>query len=293
MMKAFLSFITTILIAGNLLAQNDYPYPSLSPKGEISQIIGNTTIQIQYERPSARQRKIFGELVPWNEVWRTGAGYCTKISFDRPIKMNGQSIEKGTYSLFTIPNPDEWIVILNRDTTLYGSYDYQSVNDIARFAVTPHVSNRFYETLNFDIEVVPNNARIYLSWENTQVYFDIETSTDRLIEQFIEERLMSGQEQDSDIYAGAAEYHLYRGTNLDQAILLADKALAINRQNGWARNLKIRIYDRLQQFQKALDEIEKAIQEINAREYKNEEERASQVRKYMILAESIQRKMNK
>ena len=100
-------------------------------------MVGNTTLQIEYERPSARKRKVFGELVPWDQVWRTGAGNCTKIKTNQPIKIGGQQIEKGVYSLFTIPNPHEWVIILNKDTSLYGSYNYNSENDVARFVVIP------------------------------------------------------------------------------------------------------------------------------------------------------------
>lgn len=83
---------TAMWIVANIfaIAQSDYPYPSLSPLGKISQQVGNTVIDIEYERPSARKRKIFGELVPWNKVWRTGAGYCTKIWFDKPVIVEGQ-----------------------------------------------------------------------------------------------------------------------------------------------------------------------------------------------------------
>ena len=122
-MKEKILILFLIFSAFGVLAQDSaYPYPSLSPKGKISQIVGNTTIEIEYERPSVRKREIFGDLVPWGKLWRTGAGSCTKISFDKDVVVSGQNIEAGKYSIFTIPNPKEWIVILNRDTKLYGTY---------------------------------------------------------------------------------------------------------------------------------------------------------------------------
>ena len=244
------------LIAPNLSAQNaEYPYPSLSPKGHISQVVGNTLLEIEYERPSTRKRQIFGELVPWNKVWRTGAGSCTKISFSRAVVVGGQNIEAGKYSIFTIPNPKEWIIILNQDTTLYGSYNYDSEKDIARFVAIPMHSDRFYETLNFDIEILPNNAAIYISWANTQVRFGVETTTDRRIKKLIEEELLTKKKQNSDIYAGAAEYLLFQGNNLMDAIALTETAIEINKDNGWARSLKIKIYEKMKRYDKALTAI--------------------------------------
>ena len=84
-MIVILSILMICFALGELTAQEEYPYPSLSPKGQISQIVGNTRIEIEYERPSARKREVFGALVPWNNVWRTGAGHCTMIRFDREV----------------------------------------------------------------------------------------------------------------------------------------------------------------------------------------------------------------
>jgi tetratricopeptide (TPR) repeat protein len=258
----------------NINAQNsEYPYPSLSPKGNISQIVGNTTIEIEYERPSVRKRQIFGELVPWGKVWRTGAGSCTKISFDKDVKVGGQKIEAGKYSLFTIPNLQEWIIILNKDTTLYGSYDYDYKKDVARFVTIPIKSNRFYETLSLDIEILPNNAKIYLSWANVQVSFDVETTTDSEIEKLIEEELLTKKNKDSDIYAGAAEYLFFRGANLMDAITLAEVAIEINENNGWARSLKIKIYEKMKLFDTALTEIDNNIKYAQRRKWDDELEK--------------------
>lgn len=282
-----------IFLFGNLVAQNEYPYPSLSPKGSILQVVGNTSIKIEYERPSARKRKIFGELVPWNKVWRTGAGKCSKITIDKQVKIGGQQIKKGSYSIFTIPNPHEWVIILNKDTSLYGSYDYKFENDAARFIVIPQTTDRYYETLNFDVELIPNNARIYISWENTQISFNLQTTTDQLIENFIAKKLLTGNEKNSDIYAGAAEYYLYQGTNLSEAILLADKALDIDENNSWARDLKVRIYERLKLYNNALLELEKLLEETKTAQYESKVARESEIKSLKNRIKIIKNKMKK
>lgn len=273
-MKGKILILMLVLIVSSLIAQeNEYPYPSLSPKGNISQIVGNTTIGIEYERPSVRKRQIFGELVPWNKVWRTGAGSSTKISFDKDVKVGGQNIEVGKYSLFTIPSPTEWIIILNKDTTLYGSYDYDYKKDIARFVTIPVESNRFYETLNFDIEILPNNAKVYLSWANVQVSFDVETTTDSEIEKLIKEELITKKNKDSDIYAGAAEYLFFQGANLMDALTLANTAIELNEHNGWARSLKIKIYEKMKLFSMALAEIDNYTEYAQSRKWEDEIEK--------------------
>ena len=258
------------------IAQDDaYPFPSLSPKGVIHQQVGNTTIQIEYERPSVRKRPIFGGLVPWGKVWRTGAGYCTRISFDRVVVVGGQKVEAGKYALLTIPGPEEWVVILNRDTTLYGSYNYNEDKDAARFIVLPTESNRFYETLNFDIEILPNDGRVFLNWANTQISFDIETTTDDEVERLIDELLLTKKHKDTNIYAGATEYLFFRGDNLLNAIKLADTAIELDEHNGWARSLKIKIYERLKQYEKALVAIEAYRKYALSRNWENEQEKAN------------------
>lgn len=262
-----------LVTVGTTYAQdNEYPYPSLSPKGHITQVVGHTTVEIEYERPSVRKRMIFGELVPWGKVWRTGAGSCTKVSFDRDVIVGGQKVAVGKYSMFSIPNPSEWIIILNRDTTLYGSYDYDNQKDVARFVAIPTATSRFYETLNFDIEILPNDARIYLSWADVQVSFAVETTTDSDIERLIVEELLTKEEQDSDIYAGAAEYLYFQGQDLLQAVTLTETAIEIDVDNGWARSLKIKIYERLKLYDRALTAIDDYLQYARSRDWEDEVE---------------------
>ena len=282
-----------LLSTSHVLAQDEYPYPPLSPKGTVTQTVGNTEIHIAYERPSARQRQIFGSLVPWNAVWRTGAGHCTKISFNKPTVVGGQPIESGTYALFSIPNPDEWIFILNKDTSLYGSYDYQSQLDVARFVVIPQQSVRYYETLTLDIELFSNNARIYLSWADTQLYFDVKTTTDEVMEDFIEAELNSGKSDNSDWYEGAAEFFYHGRSNYASAIAFTEKALELDEDNGWARHLKIRIYERLQLYDLALQEIEVAIEHIQNRTYELEQHRTNDIEMLSKHAEAIRNKIKK
>ncbi|MET2985142.1 DUF2911 domain-containing protein [Aureibaculum conchae] len=278
MKKTIFTFILIIIFFYVNAQDSDYPYPSLSPNGTISQTVGNTVITIDYERPSVRKRQIFGHLVPWNKVWRTGAGKCTRISFDKSVIVGGQKIEAGSYSLFTIPNQKEWTIILNSDTSLYGSYDYDAKKDVARFIVIPNESDRFYEALNFDIEILPNDAKIFFSWANIQFSFDVKTTTDSEIEELIETDLLTKKSKDSRIYAGASEYLLFQDRNFSDALKLAGFAIELDKNNGWARSLRIKIYEKLKLYDEALAEVDIFIKHIQSRKYDNEKEKENIMR---------------
>lgn len=282
--------VSFILISTCLSAQ--FSFPSLSPKGKLSQQVGNTLIDIEYERPSVRKRIIFGELVPWNQVWRTGAGHCTKISFDRPIMVGHQPVDAGKYSLHTIPNKNHWIVILNSDTTLYGSYGYDSAKDVARFQVTPRKTDRHYETLTIDIDIIPNDAKVYISWSNTQISFDIHTAMDERTKKYIDNALISGQSEDPDEYGLAADYLLYQNVNYYDALRLADMMIQKGGNEGWARNIKINIYDRLHLYDAALGEIEKAMENVRNSQYEEEIYRSNDLKELEKRTLQIMKKVN-
>ena len=238
-----------LLINCTLFSQSNFP--ALSSTGTISQVVGFTTIRIEYERPAARARKIFGDLVPYDEVWRTGAGKCTRISFDTPVVIDNKSVEAGTYSLFTIPGRDKWTIILNSDTSLYGAGRYDPAKDITRFVATPLPTTRFYESFTVDIDVVPNNALIYLAWEKTQVSFLIDTGADKKTVAYIDENLMTGKSVDANEYAAAVEYYIFQNKDLDKALTLIDFAIARNARESWYYSLKVDVLEKQGKYAEA------------------------------------------
>jgi Protein of unknown function (DUF2911) len=274
------SFIIAFLLVATCssYAQTDVgPFPPLSSKTTIKQEVGNTTITVEYERPLVRERKIFGDLVPWNKVWRTGAGLCTRIHFSDGVTVQGQKIAAGKYSLFTIPNPNEWVVILNSDTTLYGSYDYNSNKDVIRFAVVPKTSPRYFEAFTIDFELIKTNAQAYIAWANTQIEFNIETSTAKDMDIYIKGQLLSGKSKNSGDYFSAAQYLLYQKENLQQALLLAEKSLQLDKYEGGAREVKMQIYEILHQYDDARNEVNKAIEMTKTRKYHNEGDKQQEI----------------
>lgn len=142
---------------------------ALSPKETVAGAIDGVDIEIVYCKPSARGRKIIGELVPYGEVWRTGANAATTIEFDKPVTIEGKELAAGKYELFTIPGENEWTVILQNFANQWGAFSYKPQNDILRVNVKPSKTDSFVETFTITIE----KRRITLKWENTQVALNV------------------------------------------------------------------------------------------------------------------------
>lgn len=255
-MKALYPILSglVVLLSVTLSAQ----IPSLSPLTQLRQDVGNTTVRIEYERPAARGRQIFGALVPYGKVWRAGAGYCTKIAFSREVRVNEQAVAAGKYSLFTIPTEQEWTIILNRDTTLYGSRDYDPSLDVIRFRVPAQRAGRYYESLTYTLDFVPDNLECYLSWANTSVQFTIKTSTAATVAAYVDSLLRAPLSKTTD-YGWPAEHLFYNRSDLNKALALADLQMQAE-QGEYPIRLKMEIYHYLGHYNKALEMVKLAQQ---------------------------------
>lgn len=251
-MKKILLIITLTLACLDLIAQ--VSFPSLSPPGSIHQKVGLTTISVTYERPAARGRKIFGELVPYNQLWRTGAGNCTKVRFDGDVFIDDKLIYAGTYSLFSIPGLTDWTVILNSDTTLYGTGGYDERKDIVRFKVKAEVTDRYYESFTIDIDVIPDNAELNILWEKTRVRFAINTGTDERIKKMVNDELLPGKIKDQQLLAMGAEYYYFLGQDLETGLALVNRALDIQ-TSSWYYSLKVDILTKSKRYNEAIETL--------------------------------------
>ena len=148
-------------------AQFQAPYPS--PKQTVTQTVGVTEIAVSYSRPLVKGRKIWGELVPLDRPWRTGANQATTVTFGDDVVVEGKKLAAGTYSLVTIPGKDEWTVIFNLDTALWYRTDYNAALDLLRVKVKPGPSE-FRESFEIGFrDVGPDSAKLVLSWEKLAV----------------------------------------------------------------------------------------------------------------------------
>ena len=254
-MKVYLILLLTLPTFG-LVAQTEFP--SLSPKGSIEQNVGITTISIEYERPIARGRKVFGGLVPYKTIWRTGAGNGTKIKFDNAVVIDDKVIPAGQYSLFTIPDKQEWTIILNSNATIYGLESYDELKDVIRFKTKVEITDRYYESFTVDIDLIEANSELNISWENTRVTFEINTQTDKRLMKMVKEEFLSGKVEDSDLLAAGADYYYFLNTELETALKLINTAIDL-RKVSWYYDLKIDLLTKRKRYEEALKTLKIAM----------------------------------
>ena len=204
--------------------------PRVSPASEVEQMVGLTEIEIQYSRPSMRGREVFGNLVPFGKVWRTGADNSTKISFDTDVIISGKTIQSGTYSIFSIPNKESWEIILYSDVELWGVPRDWSENKIvfsSMFDVKKLKKSNTVETFTISFNDLTNNdVNMSISWENTSVDIKIEVPTRSMVESDIN-KVLSDNPKSSDYYA-AAVFYRQENINLDKALEWMNKAIEMN-----------------------------------------------------------------
>ena len=141
-------------------------FPQASPSATVKERVGVTAVDIEYGRPSVKGRKIFGGLVPYGEVWRTGANSATKVTFGTEVNFGGTQVPAGSYALFTIPESGEWTVILNKADGQWGSYAYDAKNDIARVKVKPVALTESLETMTISLGDLRDDAAILnITWD--------------------------------------------------------------------------------------------------------------------------------
>ena len=218
------AFIFTILLFVGCLGFSQINTPRFSPASEIEQMVGLTEIEIEYSRPSMRGREVFGNLVPFGKVWRTGADNSTKISFDTDVIISEKTIQSGTYSIFSIPNKESWEIIFYSDVELWGVPRDWSDDKIV-FSSTYKVNKtNTVETFTISFNDLTNNdVNMNISWENTSVDIKIDVPTRSMVEKDIS-NVLNDNPKASDYYA-AAVFYRQENVNLSQALLWMNKAI--------------------------------------------------------------------
>lgn len=193
-------------------------FPNASPDAEFKQQVGFTDISVKYSRPGAKGRTIFGGLVPYGELWRTGAHDATTIQFSDTVKLNDNIIPAGTYSLFTIPAKDEWTIILNKTTEMHGTSEYTPEKDLVRFKAKAERSARFFETFTIEVaDLIGDGANLYLIWENTQVKMKIQTNADEVVMAEINNRINIKKEDRASLFYQASMYYFNNKKDIKQS----------------------------------------------------------------------------
>jgi hypothetical protein len=214
-------------------AQLDIPVPS--PKASVSQMFGLTDIRLEYASPAVKGRIIFGELVPYGQVWRTGANSATEIHFSTDVELGGKEIKAGKYALFTIPNEKEWTIILNTNEGQWGSTNYKQELDVHRFTVAPKTLGDSYERLVFLVQAIDDNsAHVLLRWANTEIAIPVKANTDKYAQANIAKY---SKNYYGNWYAmmNAAKYQLEKNTYLKEAQKMAEESIRLKEHftNRW------------------------------------------------------------
>jgi hypothetical protein len=239
LLRPLVAVIAGSVLATGLFAQapaaKPLEFPAASPAATIKQRVGLTDIEINYARPSMRGRAIFGALEPYGAVWRTGANNATRITFSTAVKFNGTEVPAGTYALFSIPDRTEWTVILNKVPGQWGSYAYDTKNDVARVKATPVPLPQPVETfaITFTDLAAGNTATLNLSWENVRVPVKVEVDVVGTLVPQIEAALAAGGDIKPMTYFGAAMFYYENGLDLKKALEWMNAAIAARPNQMW------------------------------------------------------------
>jgi hypothetical protein len=265
-MKKVFSFLVAACLFSICTDAQQIKIPAPSPPQYIKQDFGLSSIELSYSRPSVKGRKIFGDLVPYNKVWRTGANQATTLTFGDDVIIGGTKIPAGKYGLLTIPGQDQWTIIISKQLDVTNPSAYKQDQDLLRLQVTPRMLSSPMESLTIDFEnVMSSSCDLELVWEKTVVSFPIKTDIDSKVMADIDNSL----NKDNRPYFQAALYYLDNGKDLNKALEWFNKAIDQNPKGYFIYYQKARCLAKLGKNQEALDTAQKSI--ALAKEAQNED----------------------
>jgi hypothetical protein len=218
-----------IFIAGNFCtAQIRLPEPS--PIQTIKQDFGLGSIEITYSRPDAGNKTVFGEMVPYDQLWRTGANAATKIRFTEPVEIEGKNIDSGMYALYTIPGIDNWDIIINKGANNWGTDGYKESQDVIHFTAAPVRTTPKLESFTIQIDdVKPESCTLNIMWEKTAVSIPIAVN----VKDKLRAEIDSAMQTDDKPYWQAAQFYCEYDFNLKKALENVNKAIEGNVKAYW------------------------------------------------------------
>ena len=239
MKKLIFSLLLTVACSFGALAQ--IQTPAASPEQTLTQSVGLSSVTVQYSRPAMRGRAIFGDLVPMDKLWRTGANKNTLVTFESDATVGGSPLKAGTYALYTVPSKDEWTVYFYTDTENWGlpkPWDESKIAAVYKVKAQSLDSSVESFTITID-KVADSGAHLTISWENTSVAIPFGFDTESAVMQTIE-RTMNGPAAGD--YYQAAVYYLNADKDINKAKIWIDKAIAMSEPAYWYYRQKALIY---------------------------------------------------
>lgn len=231
--------------------------PQPSPTANIKQNFALSSIEISYSRPGVKGRKIFGDLVPYGKVWRTGANNATTITFGEEVTIGGKKVPAGKYGLLTIPGETEWTIIISKQTDVTSPADYKQDMDMVRVQCQPQTLPFAIETFMIDIgEIKSNSCNISLIWDNVIATFEVTADVEGKVMKQINDLM----EKDNRPYFGAAMYYMDNGKDLNKALEWLTKAEQQNPDAFWVVHQKANCLAKLGKKQDAIAAANKSIE---------------------------------
>ena len=246
------------------IAQVKMPAPS--PVQTVKQEFAIGSIELTYSRPSAKGRKIFGDLVPFNKLWRTGANAATKLVLTEPLEIGGKNVDTGTYVLYTIPGIDSWDIILNKGLKNWGTDGYKESEDVVKFRVEPMKLKEKVESFTMQfVDVKPESCELQIRWEKTVVGISIKADFKDKVRGQIE----AAMQTDKKPYWQAAQFYNEYDKNLPKALENVNKELERNAKAFWIWIYKAKIQKEMGDTAGALESSKKSME--LAKEAKNDD----------------------
>lgn len=248
------AFIFSLVLVLTLISYaQDFRTPRPSPDATVSQYVGVTKITIDYSSPAVKDRKIWGELVPFGEVWRTGANEATTITFTDAVSINGNELVAGTYAIHCIPNANEWEIIFSKDVPVDGSSTLDPKKEALRIKVKP-MEHHFLERMTFLLtDATDNSVNVVLAWEKLKVTFKVDVKTQELTFQKARDAFKWNQ------LMAAATYSLEQNTNIEEGYRWIQASALIN-ENYWNTRILAQYYAKMNKQSEAVSTMEKAIE---------------------------------
>ena len=257
-MKQLFMIALAATLYSNSIAQNLIT-PQPSPTQTVKQNFSTGSIELSYSRPAKKNRTIFGDLVPYGQVWRTGANKVTNLVTSNDAIIGGQKVPAGTYGLLSIPGEKSWTIILSSDSEQWGAYSYDQKKDVVRFNVPTEstAANVEHFTIAFD-RATNTSSDIVISWANTAVRIKMEHNPHELILEQIKTETAKADAK-ADVFATAAEYYRDQNLDINQAYAWADKVIETDK-NWWSYYLRASIASKLGKCDVAVKDAQTALE---------------------------------
>jgi len=258
---AFL-FVAGTLLAGGLRAAEEkkIEFPAASQHSVVKQRVGLTDVEVDYSRPNKNGREIFGGLVPYGKLWRTGANAVTKIKFSDAVTLGGKEVPAGEYALFTIPTANEWTIILSKDAKMQSAADYKQENDAARITAMPESLPVPIETFTIALNDVKGaSATLDFLWDKTRVPVKLTTDDVEQVSKQLDAAVSAGTALDARTAYQAAAFYYDNNKDMNQAGKWIDQALGKNPDAYFMHYKKAQIQAKLGNKKEATASAQKAI----------------------------------